>query len=186
MRKADYYQILEQYSKSELIEQIIQFIKTNEEIRKYYQDNKIDCKNDNHKKLKEYKQIILDEYFPDSEEIGNPNQKNIKRIIGEIKNGKYEISDVIELLLFNVENGVKYANEYGDIDDQFYDGVADAFNEAIKLIRKTKEMDKYKERCEKVVIETDGIGWGFHDELADCYYSCYERQNKTKAKKKSG
>ena len=29
----------------------------------------------------------------------------------------------------------------------------------------------FKQRCLKIVTDTDGIGWGFHDEVSEYYYN---------------
>jgi len=32
----------------------------------------------------------------------------------------------------------------------------------------------FKNRSFQAVVDTDGIGWGFHDALADLYYKYFE------------
>ena len=44
------------------------------------------------------------------------------------------------------------------------------FHDACPFIQKNNLESIFKQRCLKIVTDTDGIGWGVHDELND-YYS---------------
>ena len=79
-----------------------------------------------------------------------------------------------DLLLHFVENGVEFANEYGDIDESFYTSVEKTYSNALDLIDKNGLLDKFEKRAYKIVADTEGIGWGFHDYLGDLYYQYYE------------
>ena len=53
-------------------------------------------------------------------------------------------------------------------------------------MRKENLLDKFAERASKVIKDTDDIGWGFHDYLADVYfnfYSDYEDETNEQAEK---
>ena len=44
---------------------------------------------------------------------------------------------------------------------------------ALTLMKKENILDKFANRTEKVVTETSGIGWGFHDYLGEIYTEFY-------------
>ncbi|MBN2435508.1 MAG: hypothetical protein JXK07_09625 [Spirochaetes bacterium] len=35
-------------------------------------------------------------------------------------------------------------------------------------------LEKYRDQCFGLIDETDGIGWGFHDEIGNLVYEFYE------------
>ncbi len=68
-----------------------------------------------------------------------------------------------------VESGVRFTHEYGDIDERFYSSVESALDELATLLRSEAShlYPQFRERLAKVEQMTDGIGWGFHDFIAD-------------------
>lgn len=68
-----------------------------------------------------------------------------------------------------VENGVKFTDQYGDIDERFYCSIESALDELAALLRgEARELyPKFCGRLASVEQLTDGIGWGFHDFIAD-------------------
>ena len=79
--------------------------------------------------------------------------------------------DIADVMLFYVECGVIYTNAFGDIDEPFYNSIAGMFHDACVFIQKNNLESIFKQRCLKIVTDTDGIGWGFHDEVSDYYYN---------------
>ncbi len=73
----------------------------------------------------------------------------------------------IEMMLYYVEKGIQGTNAYGDIDEAFYNSVESIFEQAIEAILKTQNPQMYLLRLRKLVEATEGIGWGFHDNLSD-------------------
>lgn len=78
------------------------------------------------------------------------------------------------MLLYYVECGVEFTNEFGDIDESFYTSVENTYNTALDLMANEDILNKFKDRVLKIVNETENIGWGFHDCLGDVYYENYE------------
>ena len=89
--------------------------------------------------------------------------------------GKLEASKELlsELMLFYTETGVKFTNEFGDIDESFYNSLTSVYSNALTLMHKENILDKFANRAKKIVDETNGIGWGFHDDLEDIYAEFY-------------
>ena len=61
--------------------------------------------------------------------------------------------------------GVQFTNSYGDIDGPFYTSIEGMYEQAVKYIIGSKLKREFIERCLDVVNDTNGIGWGFHDQL---------------------
>lgn len=79
---------------------------------------------------------------------------------------------VLELKLVYVENGVDYTLIYGDIDERFYYSMASMYADIIDHVNEDETaefFDEFEERLEAVVLKTEGIGWSFHDNLAELH-----------------
>ena len=76
-------------------------------------------------------------------------------------------------MLYYVECGVEFTNDYGDIDENFYISIENTYEKALKLMKKISILTKFKKRCQKVVNGTSDIGWGFHDSLGDMFYEYF-------------
>ncbi|HHY74279.1 MAG TPA: hypothetical protein GX497_13855 [Bacillus bacterium] len=78
----------------------------------------------------------------------------------------------LDLMLFYVEVGTEFTNTYGDIDGKFYDSMVSMYNKVIIECDKDENLFKiFRDRLYAVVEESDGIGWGYHDDLCELYYS---------------
>lgn len=160
------------------------------ELRKLDKEKLVDLVADLYKKNKSVKEL-LDFYV-------NPNEKELflkyKDKVYEafypkrddrfkLSDGKKAISDfkkletskelLSELMLFYAETGVEFTNEFGDIDEPFYNSIASVYSSALTLMNKEGILDKFADRAKQIVDDTSGIGWGFHDELGDIYYDFY-------------
>ena len=101
----------------------------------------------------------------------------------KLKDGKNAISDfkkiggspqgIADLMLFYVETGVSFTNDFGDIYESFYYSIESTFSAALKLMEKENILSLFHNRASKIVDDSDGTGWGFHDTLFDIYSEYY-------------
>lgn len=138
--------------------------------------------------VKEYLEYILSPNEKETLEIYKIKVKEAfypKRGFGyKLANGKKAISDfrklnpsaesIIDLLLCYVESGVKFTNDYGDIDEGFYSSIESVYHDAMKWIGKNELHDKFKDRTLDILEKTKNIGWGFHDTLTEIYIEFYD------------
>ncbi len=75
-----------------------------------------------------------------------------------------------------VENGTRFTHEYGDIDERFYNSIESALAELATLLRGDARglYSQFAQRLATVEQMSDGIGWGFHDSIADVVGSLEE------------
>jgi hypothetical protein len=83
---------------------------------------------------------------------------------------------VIDLMLHYVECGVQFTNRFGDLYESFYSSVEGIYEQALKLIEQHQLQDQFAQRCKQIVIDTRGIGWGFHDQLSLLYEQTFEHE----------
>lgn len=104
----------------------------------------------------------------------NYSLKEGKQAISEFKKLGTSSDLIANLMLFYVETGVQFTNDFGDINEAFYSSVESMYLAALKLMKRNNLLDKFSERTRKVVNNTIETGWGFHDYLCDVYFQFYD------------
>lgn len=97
-----------------------------------------------------------------------------KKAISDFRKLKPSAVSLIDLMMYYVECGVEFTNDYGDINEGFYSSIESVFDDALKLIGKNGLYEAYEIRGSEILKETRNIGWGFHDSLSDSYYEIYD------------
>ncbi len=160
---------LQQFTKEQLIEQINELHKKYKDVRDYYAF----CLNpDEEKTLKKYKAIIYESFYP--KRGFKLSLSQARKSISDFKKLSPSTEHVADAMVYFVECGVLFTNDYGDIDEQFYNSMEGMFEDACIFIQKNGIKSLFKERCKKIVDNTSNIGWGFHDYLSDAYYQFFE------------
>jgi len=160
---------LAKLDKKQLIELVADLYKKNKAVQEYLN---FFIKPDEDGLFEKYKIKVYEAFFP-------------KRGFGHnLKQGKQAISDfkklgpsecfVADLMLFYVETGVQFTNDFGDIDQTFYSSLESTFAAALKVMKKEDVLDKFKDRAAGVLKNTQNIGWWFHETLSDTFYEFYE------------
>lgn len=123
--------------------------------------------------LEKYKKIITDEFFPDRG-FGKLRYSVIKSALNSFRKLSNNPEHIAELMISQVEYGVMFINEYGDIDEKFYDNIMGMYEKLLKFIFEQNIQLAFTDRLRKIVVDGDGIGWGFSDELAALYDSYFD------------
>jgi hypothetical protein len=158
--------------RDELVADIMALYTRQEAVRDYYELQVTGSHSD--ELLNRYKARIKDEFFPKGG-YGEAHLSIARKPISEYKKVSDSVIGLADLMLFYVEQGVAFTNAYGDIDAPFYSSMESMFERALKLIKKESLQDQLLDRCQNIVNETRGIGWGFHDELSRLYHEYLER-----------
>lgn len=163
-------QYLKNCSKEELISDISELFKKFNSVKDYYQLKL--SPQEEAQVVAKYKKIIEDEFFP-KRGMGRGRISVAKKAVTDF--GKIAETPVgrADIMIFYVEQGVKFTNEYGDIDEPFYISMEDMYEKAVEWIIKHQIQDLFRERCIKIVKDTSGMGWGFHDGLCDIYTGAF-------------
>ena len=157
-------------SQSELIADIAELYKRFQPVKDYYQIQL--CPQDEQKVVAKYKKIIEDQFLP-ARGYGRAKLSVAKKAITEYKKVNRTIVGLIDIMLFYVEQGVKFTDAYGDIDEPFYISMETMYEKAIKEMIKHREQDAFQKRCLKIVNDTSEMGWGFHDTLSEIYEDAF-------------
>ena len=122
--------------------------------------------------FEKYKKQIASEFFPDRG-FGRLRYSFMRKALKNFKDISTNHELIAELMMTHVEKGVAFTNEYGDIDERFYDNIAGMYEKALRYITDHNLKTNFIQRCRAIVDQTRGIGWGFHDELGELYYSYF-------------
>jgi len=171
MKINDLKKNLKELTKDELIKSIVDLYKKNEFVKDYYSSKYAD--GNSLSVLIKHKGIIENEFFP-ARGDGRGRLAVAKKAITEFKKLSNDKDSIAELMIFYVETGVRYTDCYGDIDEPFYMSMESMYERAMKYIVSANLIDKYNDRCLKIVNDTTDMGWGFHDQLCEIYYGYVE------------
>jgi Family of unknown function (DUF6155) len=122
--------------------------------------------------LAKYKKTIEDEFFP-ARGFGKARLSIAKKAISDYKKVCNNEVDIIDIMLFYVEQGVKFTLAYGDIDEAFYASMEGMYDKALNAMTGLDSKNVFEQRSQKIVTDTSDIGWGFHDTLSEIYETVF-------------
>ena len=154
----------------ELIQIITELYKVNKDA-KLYLTNKFKGEEAIFDLYKITKQKVKDEFFPDRG-LGKLRLSEAKNAISNFKKLTSDKQKTTDLMLYYVELGTEFMNVYGDIDAKFYYSMASMYSKVVTECNKNEKLyETFKERLYLIVLATEGIGWGFHEDIYEIYYS---------------
>ena len=123
--------------------------------------------------LEEYKEKMYDRFFPrDIVRVGF-SLSWAKSVLTEFRKICQKEELLLDLKLYYVECGTEFTNTYGDIDMKFYNSLCSVYHgvtEAVSNCPTDQLYRRFGEMLERLVSDSDGIGWGFHDFIEQEYY----------------
>ena len=159
---------LSQFSKEQLIEQILELNKKYKDVKAYYQ---FSLNPDLTAKKEKVKNAVYECFFP--KRGYKLRLAAARKIISDFKKLEPDAESLADVMMRYVESGVEFTNEYGDIDEPFYNSVAGMFGNALKLIKENGLQETFIVRVKKIMNDTKDFGWGFHDELRSIYHDYF-------------
>ncbi len=157
-----------QLQPEELVAELGKLFKKFKDVQHYYQMEFGD-KDSRSGVLEAYKKTIMAQFYSTNGNPKSPKASQLRKILSDFKNIAVFQSDLVDLILYRVECAVDFTNDFGDIDMVFYESAGNAFEQATKIIEAEKLEEQFIERCQQIVFNTHGIGWGFHDDLLSVY-----------------
>ncbi|MBU4223059.1 MAG: hypothetical protein KKA10_15820 [Euryarchaeota archaeon] len=95
-----------------------------------------------------------------------------KKAISDFKKASPDRENLIDLMVYYVEQGTEITLDCGDMYEDFYTKLENVYIDAIKFLNEwgdTKLIEKFRPRMEILVNKTEDVGWGYHDVLWDWY-----------------
>jgi hypothetical protein len=120
--------------------------------------------------LEKYKKKVEYEFYP-PRGFGRLNLREAKKAISDFKKIYTDKAMLIDIMLFYVENCVKFTDDYGDINETFYCSAEGMFDKVKDEINSAdiKVYEKFADRL-RAVTRNACAGWGFQDCMFEIYY----------------
>lgn len=117
--------------------------------------------------LAKYKERIRHPFFP-KRGFGSLELRPAKSAIAEYYKATKDTAGKLELLLYYVECGTEFTNEYGDIDERFYNSLESALTQFTDICKdKPNLISPFVSRLQDLKKNTENIGWGYGDFVCD-------------------
>jgi NADH:ubiquinone oxidoreductase subunit H len=119
--------------------------------------------------IKPYRKRMTDPFYPTGG-FGELNFADARKALAEYEKATGDLRGVIDLMVTFAETGARFTKQYGDIDERFYNAVESMLDKAIKRLETPEGKPLYPQfadRLQRIVKLSDGIGWGFHDNVSD-------------------
>ncbi len=154
-----------------MIEEIKKLHKLYPDVREYYQAQL--SERGEEELLKRYKKIIRDEFLPKRGWGGDASLLVACKAVSDFTKFSRNNKNVVDIMIYYVEIGVEYTNAFGDIDEPFYASMERMYEQAYEYVTENVIEYLFRSRFEKIVKDTKGTGWGFHDNLQDMFYEFF-------------
>ena len=95
-----------------------------------------------------------------------PRFQEAKKIISEYRKSTSDLRGTLDLMLTYVERGHAFTNDFGDIDEPFYDKLINMLERfAVELRRSPAKYELYELFRSRLMAmrKTSDIGWGYGD-----------------------
>ena len=122
-----------------------------------------------------YREIIEHNISP-AEPWKHPVRLSLARkAISDYRKAVGDPEGLAELMLFYVECGIRFTEEFGDIDEAFYSSMVSVFFDGMKMLNRCDKdvIGKLLPRFEAVVHSTADMGWGLYDGFRDIFEACF-------------
>ncbi len=155
---------LQQLTKEQLIEQILDLYDNNKSVKEFYNFylNPV-----NEKDLAaKYKKQIRKEFNVENPMRSTEKFSVAKRAISDFKNLQPSPETLADVMLYLPECACELTYCYGDYSEQFYNSAINNYLAALEFIYKNNLLDEFKLRAEQCVKWASVCGYGFGDDIA--------------------
>jgi hypothetical protein len=119
--------------------------------------------------LDKYHKHIVEQFFP-KRGFGKLDLRAARRTIRDYRKATSDLGGTVDLMLTYVESGTDFTNQFGDINESFYNSLESVLDEMVGLL-KTPEgaalYSRFQDRVSRLAMRASGIGWGYGDHVAE-------------------
>ena len=155
--------------KDKLVGLILELYKSNKAAKEYLDfyanPNEVDL-------FEKYRNKVYEAFYP--KRGYNLKLSDGKKAISDFKKMSASSLLVADLMLFYVETGVQFTNEYGDIGERFYNSLESVYSQSLIFMNKENLLSEFEVRAYKIFEDTKDVGWGLYDSLSYTYSNFYE------------
>lgn len=173
MSKSQVKKLLAGMSKEEVINVVMELYDARKEARDYldYYTNP-DEKNE----LEKFKKIVLKEFDEDFSRNPQCRFSVCRKALSDFKKLAPSEETLAEAMVFYVERICEFSFNAGDLWEQYYDSAASNFRSMLKFLIKNNLLDAMMPRVVQIMAWCWPCGYGFHDEIDECFYELVPQQ----------
>jgi hypothetical protein len=117
--------------------------------------------------IEPYRKRIVDQFFP-ARGFGKLGLREARKAIIDYRRATQDLAGTLDLMLTYVEQGTRFTNEFGDIEESFYNSMESVLDQAAKLGLSQPDLyEQFRDRFIGLKHATSGIGWGYHDGVSE-------------------
>ena len=90
-----------------------------------------------------------------------------RKVVNEFRSITTSPSDLADLMICPVDNGVEFTHAFGDINEPFYVSIERMYDAACKHIAGNNLRNTFQTRCADIMSDTHHLGCGCHDMLSE-------------------
>lgn len=122
--------------------------------------------------LEKSRQQVINAIYPPRRKYPNmPKFAQARKAINAYKKATGDIQGTIDLLLTYAERGTAFTNDFGDIDESFYERLETALYNVADLIKdsptRIQLYEYFRPRFQKLRKNAGRVGWGYGDTIND-------------------
>jgi hypothetical protein len=171
MSKIKLKKTLNQLTKEQLVEQIMDLYDKNKAVKEFY-DFYMNPVNEKELAVK-YKKIIRNEFNVERPERGGEKFSVAKKAISDFRGLQPSPEAMADVMLYLPESACELTYCYGDFSEQFYDAAYNNLKTALAFISKHNLLNDFRLRAEQCVKWASVCGYGFADDIAGVFYDYY-------------
>ena len=149
---------LKKLEKDKLIDLIGDLYKKQKSVKEYLD---FFVNQDEEKLLETYKDRVLFAFYPNRGR--NYSIKDAKQALKEFEKLEPSPEYIADLRLYYVETGIDFCNDFGNMDDSFYNSLSSVYYNCISLIQSLDLIAMFEQRLLKLLDNTHKVGWGIGD-----------------------
>ncbi len=125
---------------------------------------RFEAENSGGEALEKYRRKIVEQFFP-QRGFGKLKLAEARKAIRDYRKATGNVAGTIDLLLTYVENGTEFTQQFGDINEAYYNSLESALNELAALLRGEGRgmYGNLRDRLARVEQLANHIGWGYGD-----------------------
>jgi hypothetical protein len=115
--------------------------------------------------LEEHRRRIIEVFFP-KRGFSDLKLGPARKAIRDYHKATSDLAGTLDLMLTYAETGTKFTNQFGDIDEPFYNSLESVLDDLAKRLKTSEGAEMYprfRERLLKLARAAGYIGWGYGD-----------------------
>jgi hypothetical protein len=119
--------------------------------------------------LDKYRKRIVEQFFP-KRGFGKLDLRSARRTIRDYRKATSDLAGTADLMLTYVESGTEFTNQFGDINEAFYNSLESVLDEMVGLLRTAEGAalyPRFQDRVSRLARMANGIGWGYGDHVTE-------------------